>query len=328
MLADDFIQRKRANWERLEQLLAQAQSARLHALSAEEVHELGRLYRQASSDLAVARRDFPQHRVTEFLNGLIGRAHGAIYRDDATTWQRIRDFILVTYPRTWRATLPFTLVAFALFMLPAIIAFVVAFRDPAQAGLIFPGAEFIAEQIRNEEEWWLSINEARGGSAALIAGNNILVTIQAFAGGMLLGLLTIYAMILNGLILGVVAGLSAFYGFSDRLWGFVAAHAAIELSVIFFAGGAGLHLPWAILRPGLLTRGAALRVAARRAAVIMIGCVPLLMIAGLIEAFISPSHLPVWLKYGVSIGTGIALYSYLFGLGHDARRGARVDVRS
>lgn len=315
MVAEDFINAKRPHWERLEQLLSKAQSARLASLTAEELYELGRLYRQTTSDLAVARRDFPGHRVTEFLNGLVGRAHGAVYQNEATTWARLRDFVLLTFPQTWRKTLPFTIVAFLFFALPALISFVVAYNDPSQAGLLFPGAEYIAEQIKNQEEWWLDINNARGGNAALIASNNILVTIQAFAGGMLLGLLTIYAMVFNGLMLGVIGGLSAFYGFSSRLWGFIAAHAAIELSVIFFAGGAGLQLAWAILHPGLLSRSAALRVAAQRAIVIMIGCVPLLMIAGTIEAFISPSNLPVWLKLAVSFGTGLALYSYLIGVG-------------
>ncbi len=317
MVAEDFIAAKRPNWQRLEQLLGKAQSARLRALTADELYELGRLYRQTTSDLAVARRDFPQHRVTDVLNGLVGRAHGVIYRNEATTWGRIHDFVLLTFPQVWRKLLPFTLVALLFFTLPALLAFAVAYTPgmEREMGLLFPGAEFLAERIKNEEEWWLDINNARGGNAALIASNNILVTLQAFAGGILFGLLTIYAMIFNGLMLGTVAGLSAQYGFSGRLWGFIAAHASIELSVIFFAGGAGLQLAWAILHPGLLSRGAALRVAAERAIVIMIGCVPLLMIAGTIEAFISPSALPVWVKLVVSLGTGIALYSYLLGVG-------------
>jgi len=315
MVAEDFIDAKRPGWERLEALLRRSQGARLAALSADELLELGRLYRQATSDLAVARRDWGQHRVTEYLNGLVGRAHGQIYRNEATTWGRLRDFVLRGFPRAWRATLPFTIVAFLLFMLPAGAAFVVAYLDPNDASLVFPGAEYLAEQIRAEQEWWLDINNARAGNAAVIAANNIRVTIIAFAGGMTLGLLTIWAMVNNGLLLGTVAGLSAHYGFSSRLWGFVAAHASIELSVIFFAGGAGLQLAWAVLHPGLLTHGAALRQAAQRAVVIMLGCVPLLLIAGAIEAFISPSQLPVWVKLFVSAATGVALYAYVWGFG-------------
>lgn len=316
MVAEEFIAAKRPAWERLQQLLKRVQSRRLASLSAQELMELGRLYRQATSDLAVARRDFPEHRVVSFLNNLVGRAHGEIYRNEATTWQRLRDFVLLLFPQTWRATLPFTLTAFLFFAIPALVAFVVSWRDPSQAGLLFPGADRMADLIRNQTEWWQDINTTgRGSNATLIMSNNILVTLKAFAGGMFLGLYTIYAMVFNGLMLGVITGLSQFYGFSPRLWGFIAPHAPIELSVIFFGGGAGLQLGWAILHPGLLTRGAALRMAAQRAIIIMLGSVPLLIIAGLIEGFISPSALPLWVKLVVSLGSGIALYSYLIGIG-------------
>ncbi len=150
--------------------------------------------------------------------------------------------------------------------------------------------------------------------------NNILVALKAFAGGVFLGLYAMYLLINNGLMLGTIAGLSQYYGFSTRLWGFIAPHAPIELSVIFFAGGAGLQMGWAIIHPGLLTRGAALRVAAERAVTIMVGCVPLLVIAGLIEGFISPSNLPLWVKLFVSFGSGIAMYTYLFGMGRQPQQ--------
>lgn len=318
MTADEFISAKRTTWQRLEALLTQSGGGgRLTALSADELHELGALYRQTTSDLAVARRDYSTHRVTEFLNGLVGRAHATVYRNEATTWRRLRDAVVRTFPQVWRASLPFTIVAALVFLVPALVAGVVSYVAPTQAGLLLPGAEALASQIQSGNQWWRNINTSRTGNAALIASNNIFVTIQAFAGGLLVGTLTIYALLRNGLMLGVVAGLSAHHGFSAQLWGFIAAHATIELSVIVFGGGAGLQMAWAIIHPGLVPRGAALRVAAGRAGVIMLGCIPLLLVAGSIEAFISPSDLPVWVKAAVSIGTGVALYSYLLGSGRD-----------
>jgi len=317
MTVDEFIGAKRPAWQRLEALLGKSGGGRLSALSASELHELGAMYRQTTSDLAVARRDYTNHRVTEFLNGLVGRAHAEVYHNEATTWRRLRDAVVRTFPRVWRATAPFTIAAALLFLVPALVAGVVSYVAPTEAGLFMPGAEALASQIQAQQEWWRDINQSRVGNAALIASNNIRVTILAFAGGVLAGTLTIYALIQNGLMLGVVAGLSAHHGFSARLWSFIAAHATIELSVIVFGGGAGLQLAWAIVHPGLLSRGAALRVAAERAVVIMLGCIPLLLIAGTIEAFVSPSDLPVWVKAAVSIGTGVALYSYLLGAGRD-----------
>lgn len=316
MVAEDFIATKRPSWERLEALLEKVRRRRLAALEADELYELGHLYRQATSDLAVARRDWPAREVTAYLNGLVARAHGEVYRNEAATWRRLRDFVVVQFPQIWRRTYIFTLVAFLCSAIPALVAYLVSSIDASQATLLFPDAAGLVDRIKAHEEWWREINvQGRGSSATLIATNNILVSIRVFAGGVLLGVYALYLLVYNGLMLGTVAGLSQFYGFSGRLWSFIAPHAPIELSVIFFCGGAGLQMGYALLHPGLLTRGAALREAAERAVVIMIGCVPLLIIAGAIEAFISPSDLPLWTKLFVSAGSGIALYAYLLGAG-------------
>jgi uncharacterized membrane protein SpoIIM required for sporulation len=318
MLAEDFIQRKRPSWERLTALLNRTGSG-LVGLSAEELQELGRLYRQATSDLAVARRDFPQHPVSAYLNGLVGRAHAQVYREKGTRMHSLVTFFTHTFPQKFRQTWGYTLASFLMFFLPALVSFIVAYRDPSAATLIMPVLQDVITDIENGEEWWLRINEeGRTVSSAGIMTNNIQVTFIAFAGGVTFGLLTLYILSQNGLMLGIIAGVSQRFDFADNLWGFVAAHGMIELSVIFIAGGAGLQLGWSILRPGLLTRRAALVVAARRAVQILFGCVPLLVIAGTIEGFISPSEvLPLWFKLFVSFGSGIALYSYLLLAGRE-----------
>jgi uncharacterized membrane protein SpoIIM required for sporulation len=319
MLAEDFITTKKPTWERLTSLLDQARAG-LTALSAEDLVELGRLYRTVTSDLAVARRDYAGHRVTEYLNGLVARAHGTIYQRRAAGRRGLRTFFWETFPRAFRTTWPYTLAAFLMCFIPALIGFTAAVGDPAAGVALYPAVEPIVDDIRLGNEWWRSINEeGRSASAALIMTNNIRVAILAFGGGMLLGTLTLYVLVQNGLMLGVVAGAAQAYGFSGNLWGFVAAHGTIELSVIFIAGGAGLQLGWSVLRPGLLTRRAALIVAARRAAHILLGCIPLLVIAGLIEGFISPSDLPFPIKLVVSIGSGVAMYGYLILAGREPR---------
>jgi uncharacterized membrane protein SpoIIM required for sporulation len=323
MLAEDFIARKRPSWEHLTALLDRTRLSGLAALSAEELLELGQLYRTATSDLAVARRDYASHRVAEYLNGLIARAHGIIYQSRSARRHGLLTFFGETFPRTFRATWRSVLVAFLMFFIPAFVGFVVAERDPAAGVALYPDAEPVVQDIKLGNEWWLSINqEGRSSSAALIMTNNIRVAILAFAGGILLGLLTFYVLVQNGLLLGVIAGAAQAYGFSPNLWGFVAAHGAVELSVIFIAGGAGLQLGWSILRPGLLSRRTALTVAAQRAAHLLLGCIPLLVIAGLIEGFISPSTLPLALKLAISLISGIVLYAYLILVGRPGRRKA------
>jgi uncharacterized membrane protein SpoIIM required for sporulation len=318
MLAEDFITTKKPNWERLTALLDRSRLSGLAALSAEELSELGQLYRGATSDLAVARRDFPSHRVAEYLNSLVARAHAAVYQGRSARRRGILEFFTLTFPRAFRATWGYTLAAFLMFLLPAVVSFIISYRDPGQGAELMPGIEDRIQDIRDKHEWWKSINdEGRSASASFIMTNNIRVSILAFAGGALLGILTLYLLAQNGLMLGIVAGAAQSLGFASNLWGFIAAHGAIELSVIFIAGGAGLQLGWSVVRPGLLTRRAALVLAARRAAHLLLGCIPLLVVAGTIEGFISPSNLPLSLKLAVSLLSGLLLYSYLLLVGRE-----------
>ena len=144
---------------------------------------------------------------------------------------------------------------------------------------------------------------------------------MAFAGGVSGGLLTVYALVMNGLILGGLLGLTSHYGIGMDLATFVIGHGVIELSVIFIAGGSGLMLGWALLRPGLMRRRDALAQAARKAVQLLGGAIPLLVIAGSIEGFISPSEtIPMEVKWSVGIVSGILLYSYLFFAGREKRK--------
>ncbi len=311
MLAEDFISRKRPSWEQLDSLLKRSRSG-LVVLSAQELQQLGRLYRQATSDLAVARRDYANHPVHDYLNGLVARAHGQVYRGKSVRWRKVRAFFTHTLPQAFRETWGYTLASFLMFFLPALVSFFVSYRDPNAVSLLLPGFQDVVHDIQQGREWWDRINEEGNAAAAsFIMTNNIRVSFLAFAGGVLLGTLSLYVLTLNGIMLGSVAGVAQRFAFADNLWGFVAAHGMVELSVIFISGGAGLQLGWSILRPGLLKRQTALKLAAYRAIQLLAGCVPLLVIAGLIEGFISPSALPLAAKLFVSLGSGVVLYGYL-----------------
>lgn len=322
MLAEDFITHKRTSWEKLTRLVNRAQHG-LSGFSAEELQEFGHLYRQATSDLAIARRDFPTHPVSDYLNGLVARAHSQVYRGKSTHANQVAAFFRTTFPRTFRETWGYTLASLLMFLLPALACFMVAYRDPEAITTVFPHFQDVVSDIKAEHEWWEHINEeGRSAASSFIMTNNIRVAFIAFAGGVLLGLFTLYILTQNGIMLGSIAGAAQRFDFADNLWGFVAAHGVIELSVIFIAGGAGLQIGWCIFRPGLLTRGAALRAAAKRAVLLLFGCVPLLIIAGIIEGFISPSSLPLGFKLCVSAASGVLLYSYLFLAGREKQPAA------
>jgi len=113
MNLDIFLNQRRPQWERLEILLKKSQRS-LQSLSVDEVDELGQLYRTATSDLALARRDFVGHTVTTYLNQLVGRTHSFLYRGEPLRRQWLTQFFGQTFPRLYRALLPYTICSFAL----------------------------------------------------------------------------------------------------------------------------------------------------------------------------------------------------------------------
>ena len=303
-----FVGRNQSDWRRLEALLDRAEK-KMQALSDEELDDLGRLYRRATSDLALAQRDFPDQKVTRYLNGLVARAHAAIYRGEPMRARALRVFFFRTFPRIYRQLWPYTLTAFLVFLVPAIIAFFVVLRNPDAITLVLgQGVQKIVQQVKEGKMWTEIAPQVRSAASTAILTNNIQVMFLTFAGGVTAGLLTLYVLFSNGLHIGAVFGLLQAYGMSANLAAFIIAHGVIELSVIFLSGGVGLYMGDGLLRPGLQRRRDALAARARTGVQAILGSIPLLIIAGLIEGFISPSALPWQFKAAVGVGTGLLLY--------------------
>jgi uncharacterized membrane protein SpoIIM required for sporulation len=134
---------------------------------------------------------------------------------------------------------------------------------------------------------------------------------MTFAWGITAGLGTLYLLFLNGLNIGVVAALCAQHGMALSLWSFVAAHGALELPSIMLAGGAGLRLGAGLLFPGMLRRRDSLAEAGTDAVQLISGTIPLLIVAGTLEAFLSPTHAPMALKFSVCAVLFTALVLWL-----------------
>ncbi|HZQ10664.1 MAG TPA: stage II sporulation protein M [Anaerolineae bacterium] len=314
MQFDQLIRQRKRDWERLETLLKRVERDQIKTLSQAELVEFGQLYRSATSDLAIAQRDFPQKDVTAYLNQLVGRAHPVVYRGEPLIWRRLKEFYRVSLPQLYREMLPFITFAALLLFAPAIIAYLVMLYNPDAARYILSPS--LIALVKSGTPWWKDLNDANEIGAAFIMTNNLRVSFLAYAGGLLFGLLTVYVLVLNGIHLGAILGLLHFYGNAAPLWEFVAGHGVLELSQITMAGGSGLMLGYALLRPGLLTRRDALGIAAQKSIRLLLGTAPLLALAGTIEGMISPSaSIPALVKYGIGILTGVLLYSYLFLVG-------------
>ncbi len=314
MQPTQLIQSRKREWERLEKLIQLIERDGVRPLSQTELVEFGQLYRRGASDLAIAQRDFPNHDVAVYLNQLMSRAHPVVYRGEPLIWRRLKNFYRRGLPQLYRETLPFMAAAALLLFIPWLAAGIAIYFNPSGASYILPPS--LIADIESGTRWWQDLNEANQVGAALIMRNNLSVAFLAYAGGILLGLLTVYVLAMNGVTFGAVFGLLHYYNHQAPLYEFVAGHAFLELSEIVMAGGCGLLLGYALLRPGLLSRRDALGNAAQKSIRLLLGTAPLLIVAGAIEGLISPSDaIPALVKLGIGLLTGILLYAYLFLVG-------------
>ena len=273
------------------------------------------LYRRATADLARAQRDWPGEPVHSYLNGLVGRGHGVVYRRGGRVWRRIRDFYAEVLPRTYREAWPYLLASAALLFVPAIVSFFVVLANPDSASAI--ASPDLIDQVRHHKLWTDIPPQVRAIAGGAIMANNIFVVMVAFGIGVVFGLPVIYVLITNGISLGGLFGLTAAYGLAGGLFDFVIAHGVLELSVIVAEGAAGLMMGWALVSPGNRRRVDALVDATRRAFILLIGLAPLLVVAGTIEGNISPSAAPFAVKVTIGLATGLLYYSYLLFVGRN-----------
>lgn len=171
----------------------------------------------------------------------------------------------------------------------------------------------MVDTIDRHEMWTQSIVGMKPLASSAIMTNNMTVSLTAFALG-ITGLGTIYIIAFNGVLLGVIGMACALAGMSLPLWSFVAPHGVLELPAIIIAGGAGLRLAQGILFPGALPRRLSVSRAGLQAARLASGCIPILVIAGIIEAFVSPTDLAVPLKLGMAAALFTLLIVYLFSM--------------
>jgi uncharacterized membrane protein SpoIIM required for sporulation len=302
----EFIDARTRMWRRLEELIDEVRLNRLSRLSRDEVRELARLYRRTAADLAIARQEVRDPLLVNYLNGLVGRAHGAIYRNESSGFRVFLDFFRYEFPAVFRRTFGYTATAFLLTVVFAAAGAFATSADERFADAVVPG---IREKVIAHEDWTQKINDANPVHSALIQQNNIMVCAMAFGGGMLAGLGTLYILMVNGLMLGVIVTLCLRYNFQEILI-FISGHGVLELSAIFISGGAGLMLASALIAPGDRTRVDALIAKGRQAVVLMLGCAVMLMVAGTIEGFLSPAHIHYGWKLAVSATSGLLMTLY------------------
>jgi uncharacterized membrane protein SpoIIM required for sporulation len=320
-----FVARRSPLWQQLDALLRRVERHGVRKLSTADIAELGRLYRAVTSDLAYAQGRGFDRSLVEYLNRSVARAHAQVYaRAPESGFARIADFYARVFPHEFRRSAPYVGICIAITLACAVVSYVLVRNHPADIYAFLPKM-LVPEAIRkslHDTNFAVSADFAPAMSAAIIT-NNIKVAIVAFAGSITLGTLTIYIIAFNGLMLGGLGALFANAGFGYDFWATIAPHGIIELTAIQIAGASGLLIAAGVLYPGRLRRRDAIVANARRAGTLILGVASMLIVAGTIEAFVSPRRLPAPTRIAVGLATAIGLLLYFGGAGHrdDATEG-------
>jgi uncharacterized membrane protein SpoIIM required for sporulation len=310
MVSHQWIEKRRPYWERLAALSGAAQGAGLRRLGRDELRELALLYRQVANDLSVVRQDETARSTAHMLNQLLGRTHNIIYSSRKRSFLGALTFLRNEYPLHFRRLLPYTLAAIALFASGLLLGAVLTVsRHGFMEGLLGPR---MVETIHRHQMWTHSIVGMKPQESSRIMTNNLTVTFITFAAGITAGLGTLWLIFFNGLLMGVIATACQQAHMSRDLWSFVCPHGSLELPAIFIAGGAGLRLAGGMLFPGLYSRRDSIVLAGREAVRLVAGIIPMLVIAGTIEGFFSPSGAPAGLKFAVGGALFTLLLLWLF----------------
>jgi len=305
-----FVDRRQAGWARLEALLERHAGPR--ALARDDLRELALLYRAATADLAAAQSRAYDAALTGYLNRLTARAYIVVYAGAATGgWSPIATFFATTFPREIRRARGIIAATSALFVLAWIVSYWLVSIRPENAYALIAADQVPAISKRLHDSNFGFDRTLAPAMSSMIITNNIRVAMLAFAGGMTLGILTLWEILNNGLMVGSLGALFAAHGYGADFWATIAPHGVIELTSIQIAGAAGLLLAQAIVAPGRLRRSDALKANARRAGVLMIGVAGLLVVAGLIEGFVTPQRTSETVRFGVGGLTAILLFGYI-----------------
>jgi uncharacterized membrane protein SpoIIM required for sporulation len=283
MKLNRFIDDRQGRWGQLEALIAAA-GKRPEKLPVAEIRSLASGYRSVAADLAIARRNFPGDPLVTRLERMTLAARALVYERESRR-QSLIGFLADGYWQLLWERRRALLLSTLLLLGPGIAGLLWGMSDPVAATALVPDGFLWVTEAQSTNQGLGVVGLA--GFSTFIMINNIRVALLAFALGITFGLGTAYLVASNGLILGVVTGLALNAGNGEVMLAAIAAHGVLELSCIVIAGAAGLSVGRALLRPAKKSRRAALTAEMSQAFRIAGGTAPWLILAGLIEGYVS-----------------------------------------
>jgi len=308
---DAFVLTHRSTWDRLDHLIKRRRS-----LNGAEVDELVELYQRVSTHLSMLRSASSDSLLVGRLSSLVARARAAVTGAHAPLTSTFTRFWTVSFPvvayRSWRWWLATAVVFFAVV---TVIGFWVAGNPEVQAAVGTPSE--IDELVNHDVESYYSEHPA-AAFALHVWLNNSWVAARCIAFAVVLGLPIPLLLFNNAANVGVIAGLMFQAGKGGLLLGLLLPHGLLELTAVFLAAAVGMRLGWSVISPGDRPRGQVLAEQGRGVVSVAVGLVAVLLVAGLIEAMVTPSPLPTFLRVGIGVAVEVAFLWYVVYFGRRA----------
>jgi len=317
---DVFVATHRGEWDRLEALIRRQRS-----LSGAEADELVDLYQRVATHLSIVRSSAPDPALVGRLSTLVAKARGVVTGTRSTSTRELGRFFTVRFPAAvYRARWWWISTAGAFLVVSLALGWWVAVNPDVQARIATPAA--IKDLVQQQFQSYYSSNPA-GDFAFHVWTNNAWVAALSIASGALLGLPIPWMLAQNAANVGVEGGLMAAHGRLDLFFGLILPHGLLELTAVFIAAGVGMRLGWTIVAPGERPRGEAMATEGRAAVGVALGLVCVLLVSGVIEAFVTPSPLPTAARVGIGVAVWAGFIAYIFILGgRAARAGETGDI--
>lgn len=301
---DAITAARRGEWERLDEL------SRRGSLKGTEVDELVARYRSASADLADIKTSAGRTPTGDHVSTLLGRARLRLTGVRENPLRALPRFFVLQLPAALYRVRWTTLAVAVLFTAAASLVAVWITSDPALVAALGDKADL---QYYAEHEFTDYYSE---NPAAVFAGqvwtNNAFIAAQCVMFG-ITGIWPVMVVVQNAVGVGTAAAVLFAFDRGDVFFSSILPHGLLELTSVFVAAAAGLHVFWAWVAPGRRSRGEALAEAGRSMATIVVGLVLSLALSGFIEGFITRQPWPVWLKVGIgAVALGLFLFYMLF----------------
>lgn len=293
-----FLKQNAEKWKQFERLVREERT--------DDPDRLADLFVEVTDDLAYARTFYPDSKTTRYLNELAAEVHAAVYRNRQEARGRFRRFWTTEVPLAVRAAHPALLISFVVFVIALALGAYSATHD-AGFGRLILGDAYVNMTLRNIEQGdpmavYKQMREF--DMAVALAFNNIRVALLAFAAGIAFAVGTVFILFQNGVMLGAFHALFHEQGLLGTSLLVVYIHGTLEISAIIIAGGAGLSMGGGLLFPGTYTRGEAFRRGAVRGMKIVLGLVPVFLVAAFLEGFVTRhTAMPAWLSLLIILGS-------------------------